>query len=128
MAIFSISPKSPEESRPPPGWESSPDFAYVGRKGKGLDGRFGNPFPLNFESERDLILQQYEDYLLQRLHFDEDFRASVRALHGKHLVCFCVPLKCHAEILQRYAALLASMSDEEAVKLIGERLKSLPWP
>jgi len=126
--IFSLSPKSPEENRPPPGWESNPDFVYVGRKGKGLDGRFGNPFPLNFESERDLILQQYEDYLLQRLHFDEDFRAAVRGIHGKHLVCFCVPLECNASILEEYAAALATMSDEAAVKWIGRKLLSLPSP
>lgn len=114
--IFSISWTALPEHRPPPGWESNPDFAYVGRKGKGHEGRLGNPFPLDRESDRGHVLHMYEQYLVQRLCFDDDFRAEVRELAGKNLVCFCVPLKCHAEILERYAKELASRDEKDAME------------
>jgi hypothetical protein len=80
-------------------WMHDDSYVYIGRAGKGLSGEFGNPFPLEKESDRDMILNQYRDHLEKKIKEDQAFREKVKALHGKRLVCFCHPKKCHGDIL-----------------------------
>lgn len=79
-----------------------PDDVYIGRAGKGLDGYFGNPFMLGSES-REVVLDRYREWAKDRIYRDPEFRARVKALHGKRLFCFCAPLGCHGDILETLA-------------------------
>ena len=80
-------------------WMHDDRYVYIGREGKGLPGDFGNPVPLEKESDRQKNLEQYRHYLKKRVEEDADFRAKVISLHGKILVCFCRPKPCHGDIL-----------------------------
>lgn len=68
---------------------------YVGRPSK-----FGNPFVLRNESERDEVCDKYEAWLLAQPGLVE---AAKRELRGKDLVCWCAPHRCHAHTLLRIA-------------------------
>ena len=61
---------------------------YIGRRGHGHDGYFGNPFrtpPLT----REEALARYRAYFDERLKTDPQFRRRALALKGKRLGCFC---------------------------------------
>lgn len=85
-------------------WNSNPDYVYIGRKGYGHDGYFGNPVILSEHGyDRELVLREYRAYANIRGHQDPEFRRRVKALKGKTLVCFCAPLKCHGDVLTELA-------------------------
>lgn len=70
--------------------------------------RFGNPFRLPkdarswpVERQRQHLADTFGVYLRQRPALVGAIRAE---LAGKHLVCWCSPLPCHADILLRVAA------------------------
>ena len=72
---------------------------YVGRPTK-----FGNPYRMHSEADRDRVCDQYEATLLRKFERDPDARRRLREeLGGKDLVCWCAPLRCHADILLKYA-------------------------
>ena len=91
----------------PAGWEHDPMYVYVGRAGHGQRGYFGNPFPLLSEAQRDEVYDRYVAYLKDRVRHDPEFAQAVRSLAGKTLVCFCAPLRCHAQALSIMAEHLA---------------------
>ena len=71
------------------------DAVYVGRPT-----RFGNPFPMHSEGERDKVCDQFEALVTS----NPQFIASIkRELRGKDLVCWCAPKRCHADTLLRIA-------------------------
>ena len=72
------------------------DAVYVGRPTK-----WGNPFVMDGDEDtRDFVIDQYA----LRLGMRPDLReAAKKELRGKHLVCYCAPLPCHADILLRLA-------------------------
>lgn len=82
---------------PPPG------AVYVGRPSL-----WGNPYKvplcvrsLPIEEQHRLLVEQYGQWL----RVNPELVARVRReLAGKHLVCWCAPLPCHADILLRVAA------------------------
>lgn len=76
---------------------------YIGRPGKGHDGYFGNPFPVNKYDLRSEVLNTYQAYLDKRIKLDPIFRARVKLLSGKTLACFCVPKLCHGMVLAEVA-------------------------
>lgn len=67
---------------------------YIGRPSK-----WGNPFPLKREEDRDKILKKYEDWIMK----NKELLAQISELRGKDLVCWCAPKKCHGEILLKLA-------------------------
>ncbi|GAB6120034.1 DUF4326 domain-containing protein [Dysgonomonas termitidis] len=75
---------------------------YIGRAGKGQDGYFGNPFPLEDKSARGSTLEKYKEYFHKRIQADPQFREKVHALKGKRLGCFCKPHPCHGDIIAGY--------------------------
>jgi Domain of unknown function (DUF4326) len=92
--------ETPRPPGPPRVWNKRdpcvpPGAVYVGRPS-----RYGNPFHLRNKhdrAEREAVIRRYRDYLL---HENEGLLALVRAhLRGKHLVCWCAPLPCHADVL-----------------------------
>lgn len=73
-------------------------YVYVGRPSI-----FGNPFPLNRESERDTCIEQFTLYFEHRLATDPEFLKQVLALAGQDLGCWCAPRRCHADVILHYA-------------------------
>lgn len=87
------------------------DAVYVGRPTA-----YGNPFVLRHEKDRDKILIQYATWLMddkQRWLRDH----MRRNLRGRHLVCWCSPKACHADIVLIVAN---SLNDEEANRSLWE--------
>jgi hypothetical protein len=64
---------------------------YVGRPSK-----WGNPFVIGRDGTRAECITQYREWLAHR-------KLPMRALRGKHLVCHCAPLPCHADVLLEIA-------------------------
>jgi hypothetical protein len=63
------------------------DAVYVGRPTK-----WGNPFVVGKDGTRAEVVEKYRDWLpMSGLDPTE--------LRGKHLVCWCAPLACHADVL-----------------------------
>jgi hypothetical protein len=79
-------------------WTSNPNAVYVGRPSK-----FGNPFKMKDESEREEVIEAYRVWLKIQLIHDPHF---LDELEGKDLVCFC-PLNkhCHADVIIEFIKL-----------------------
>lgn len=69
---------------------------------------FGNPFVIGRDGDRAEVVRRYRGWLWARLQADSEFADRVRALHGRNLCCCCAPKACHADVLERAAAWLAS--------------------
>ena len=69
--------------------------AYVGRPSK-----FGNPFSIGRDGDRNLVLEKYAVWLVAQ---HDLLQAARDELRGKDLICWCSPCKCHADILLRIA-------------------------
>jgi hypothetical protein len=80
----------------PVGWERNSRYVYIGRKGYGHDGYWGNPY-----GKRE-TLDDYEKYLVKRLQTDLEFWERFSTLRNKILVCFCKPKRCHGDIIIKY--------------------------
>lgn len=74
-----------EEYKNPPA-----DAVYCGRGTK-----WGNPFRMRCEEERDLVCDQFEMHILPTLDVSE--------LRGKDLICWCAPLRCHCDAILKKA-------------------------
>lgn len=65
-------------------------FVRIDRKSK-----WGNPFVLGRDGDRDTVIRRYEAYLAQQ----PTLLSALGELHGKALGCWCAPAKCHGDIL-----------------------------
>lgn len=63
---------------------------YVGRGTP-----WGNPFHIGDHGSRDEVMEKYREYVVTQLNI----MTSLDKLRGKDLVCWCAPLRCHAEVL-----------------------------
>jgi hypothetical protein len=68
---------------------------YIGRPSK-----WGNPFAIGKDGDRDEVIAKYRQWLLARPDMME---AAKRELFGKDLVCFCAPKGCHGDVLLEMA-------------------------
>lgn len=75
--------------RPPAG------SVYVGRPTV-----WGNPFEIGRDGNREEVIAKYRALIEEHSWMIE--RAQ-RDLRGKHLVCWCAPLPCHADVLLEIA-------------------------
>lgn len=89
-------------SQAPVGWQTNPEYVYIGRAGHGSDGYFGNPFPLQQEHRRAEVLNRYREYFHDRMFRDDEFNHAIEFLRGKTLVCFCKPFACHGDVIAEY--------------------------
>lgn len=69
---------------------------YIGRPSK-----WGNPIKLMRESERQQVLDQYEEWLMKQ----PELLAALPELRGRVLGCWCAPRLCHGDVLARLANL-----------------------
>jgi len=72
---------------------------YIGRAGKGMDGYFGNPFPLQMSDPRGSTIARYKRWFWDKVNSDVVFEQKVKELRGKRLGCFCKPLACHGDVI-----------------------------
>jgi hypothetical protein len=75
--------------------ETPHDAVYIGR-----GSIYGNPFQITGYRNRDNVCDLYEEMVEGNPKLKADF---IRDLCGKHLVCFCAPLRCHGDYLLRIA-------------------------
>jgi hypothetical protein len=70
---------------------------YIGRGSK-----WGNPFIIGKDGDRELVISKYAEYLVSKPELMRD----IKSLKDKNLVCFCSPKACHGDVLKRkYEAL-----------------------
>ena len=69
------------------------EMVYIGRPSK-----WGNPFVMNGENDRERVIAQYEQYLLN----SPDLLAQIGELKDMDLVCWCAPRACHGDVLKKY--------------------------
>ena len=72
----------------------SGDRTYVGRPTI-----WGNPYVICKDGTRAEVIDKYEKYLLS----SPSLLTKLGELKGKHLVCWCAPQACHADVLIKYA-------------------------
>lgn len=68
----------------------SQDAAYIGRGSK-----WGNPFRIGVDGDRDTVIAKYESWLRDQHHL----LRALDELRGRDLVCFCAPDTCHGDLL-----------------------------
>jgi len=62
--------------------------------------KWGNPFVLKSEADRDFVCDEYEKWLLAN---DDLMDVLVSELRGLDLICNCAPKRCHADLLLKLA-------------------------
>lgn len=82
---------------------------YCGRKGKGMEGQFGNPFIVGVHGQKGECVKKFEDWLFNS---KEDKAETMRNRILKEiksndiLGCFCVDGKgngeCHAKVIAKF--------------------------
>lgn len=75
-----------------------PDAIYIGRGSK-----WGNPFVMGRDGNREQVCDQYRQYLWNQVQSGEISLFALASLHDKPLVCFCAPLQCHGHTLMKAA-------------------------
>ena len=63
---------------------------YIGRPSK-----WGNPFTIGPDGEREKVIKKYRDYILK----SPKLLAQMGELKGKTLGCWCAPKACHGDVL-----------------------------
>ena len=71
---------------------------YVGRPTK-----WGNPFRLKREADRQEVLANYRDYMMLTVQGQKLQGEAKIELRGKVLGCHCAPKMCHADVLAEIA-------------------------
>ena len=95
-----------------------PHDIYIGRDREnkvsphaGERGFFGSPFKIKYKTitgkiggqyNRNEAMSKYEAYFYKKLGFDPVFEKEIKKLKGKVLGCYCVPQKCHGDIIAQY--------------------------
>ncbi|KDO21667.1 hypothetical protein SPRG_13005 [Saprolegnia parasitica CBS 223.65] len=86
---------------------ASPHHKYVGRGMAARDGKpampgsvWGNPFKIGRDGTRDDVVQQYRDYITDKITRGDVDLSDVR---GKVLGCWCKPEGCHGDVLAELA-------------------------
>lgn len=74
-----------------------PGTVYVGRPSK-----WGNPFRIGVDGDREEVIAKYLEYLLGTEH-TTGLVLDIGELRDRDLVCFCAPLPCHADVLLELA-------------------------
>eukprot|EP01088_Endostelium_zonatum_P008070 TRINITY_DN2062_c0_g1_i1.p1 TRINITY_DN2062_c0_g1~~TRINITY_DN2062_c0_g1_i1.p1 ORF type:complete len:199 (-),score=52.17 TRINITY_DN2062_c0_g1_i1:271-867(-) len=93
---------------------------YIGRPNPTIansDCKWGNPFKITNDTNRDQVIQQYREYLDSH---PELKAAARRELKGKILACWCSPLSCHGDVLAEVANQTEDEKNIIAIEPINE--------
>lgn len=63
---------------------------YIGRPSK-----WGNPFKIGRDGNREEVLEKYRQYLLN----NRELMNEILSLDGEILGCYCKPKRCHGDII-----------------------------
>lgn len=80
---------------------------YIGRANPRLGLRqspFANPFIVKGRrtaAARAEVIEQYREWLWGEIRSERFTLEDLVALDGKHLVCYCAPMACHGDVLQK---------------------------
>jgi len=104
---------------------------YIGRAGRGLNGYFGNPYPVGERCSRCSLrhdtpvstLPCFTAYFHERIGADAEFRARVLALDGLALGCFCAPNRCHGDVYATFLNRPRELIDAHIAQLIAAVLR-----
>lgn len=77
--------------------DAPPNAVYIGRGSE-----WGNPFVIGPDGTRDEVIDKFENLAERRYAITN--KEALASLHGKPLVCFCYPKRCHGEVLIKHAA------------------------
>lgn len=80
---------------------------YIGRPSK-----WGNPFKLTSERQRDELIEKYRMWLLKQ----PELIAALSEIQGKTLGCWCKPKRCHGDVLAELADSLRRDDGTDAPK------------
>lgn len=75
--------------------DAPPGAVYIGRGSK-----WGNPYRIGPDGNRDTVCELYKEDRLNHREFVEMVKLELK---GKDLVCFCKPARCHGDDLLRVA-------------------------
>ena len=67
---------------------------YIGRGTK-----WGNPFRTGRDGTREQVIDQYRDYVVDKILTGEWTAGDILELKGKRLGCTCAPKSCHGDVL-----------------------------
>lgn len=84
------------------------DAVFIGRPSI-----WGNPFVIGKHGDRDQVIVAYATWLKRQLINEMISLEQLAQLHGKDLVCFCAPQRCHGDFLTRIAAWAHGQPSEE---------------
>lgn len=89
---------------------------YIGRGSV-----WGNPFVIGQHGDRAQVCDRYEALLVERLKRGEVTLPQLRSLHGRDLVCFCAPARCHGDTLALFSGLAQTTATvEELLRAAGK--------
>jgi hypothetical protein len=71
-------------------YNGSQDLIYIGRPGK-----WGNPFKIGRDGNREECIVKYKEYL----ELNPSLFKEVKELKGMALACWCKPKACHGDVL-----------------------------
>ncbi len=63
-------------------------------------GRWGNPFIIGRDGDRETVIERYRAWLWQRINSGAVSIEELAALDGRQLVCVCKPAACHGDVLE----------------------------
>ena len=66
--------------------------------------RWGNPFPMRSEADRDAVCEKYRLWLWEEIRAGRVTLADLAELDGQRLGCHCAPKRCHGDTLSAAAA------------------------
>ena len=75
-----------------------PGAVYIGRGSP-----WGNPFIISVHGDRNEVCDLYQERLEHEIDVGDISLHALADLHGKDLVCFCAPKRCHGHILEKAA-------------------------
>jgi hypothetical protein len=72
---------------------------YIDRKKRdGKVSKFGNPFEMTKESERNTVIEQFKKHF----YSNHELMKEAEKLRGKVLACWCHPKPCHGDVIVDY--------------------------
>lgn len=77
--------------------KTTPCDVIIGRPSK-----FGNPFVIGRDGNREQVIELYWKYFYKRVENDSDFKKAVEKLKGLTLGCYCKPEACHGDVIVEY--------------------------
>lgn len=75
-----------------------PNAIYIGRGSK-----WDNPFVMGQDGNRDEVCEKFNVYIKEQIKSEKITLKEIAELHGKDLVCYCAPLRCHGHSLAKIA-------------------------